>query len=61
MFSYCCPSCGASAYSSAGAATVGRCPGCAQPLGEPDTPLDVSPTTVRGEALPLEPLAGIVR
>jgi ribosomal protein S27E len=35
MFSYRCPSCGASAYSSAGAATVGPCPHCAQSLGQP--------------------------
>jgi hypothetical protein len=32
MFSYRCLSCGASAYSSANAATVGVCPTCERPL-----------------------------
>jgi predicted amidophosphoribosyltransferase len=32
MFSYTCPSCGASAYSAANASTVGRCPRCSEPL-----------------------------
>ena len=32
MFSYRCPNCGALAYSSANAVTVGPCPHCAQTL-----------------------------
>jgi DNA-directed RNA polymerase subunit RPC12/RpoP len=32
MFSYTCLSCGASAYSSANASTVGACPRCSEPL-----------------------------
>ena len=36
MFSYMCPSCGASAYSAAGATNVGPCPRCSQPLVQND-------------------------
>ncbi len=43
MFSYQCPSCGAFAYSSADATTVGPCPTCARPLGEADADLPVPP------------------
>jgi predicted amidophosphoribosyltransferase len=32
VFTYICPSCGAPAYSSANAATVGLCPQCDEPL-----------------------------
>jgi hypothetical protein len=32
MFSYMCPGCGASAYSSSNAVIVGACPNCSQPL-----------------------------
>jgi ribosomal protein L37AE/L43A len=35
MNEYRCPSCGARAYSSANAATVGACPRCAVPLATP--------------------------
>ena len=44
MFSYRCPNCGAAAYSSANASTVGPCPSCAHALAEADPALTISPT-----------------
>jgi uncharacterized Zn finger protein (UPF0148 family) len=38
MFFYTCPSCGAPAYSSANASTVGACPRCSEPLTGADAP-----------------------
>ena len=67
MFSYRCRSCGASAYSSAGAATVRPCPICAQPLSQPPGEIDhaVIEADVRSDLavdmFVLEPLPGIVR
>jgi hypothetical protein len=52
MFSYRCLSCGASAYSSANAATVGVCPKCEHPLEQ----VDPAPPALRSPAGPPAPV-----